>query len=263
MKISTKLIGISCCSAVIVTAIAATLFFQLRAESNGYDDLLQGPVKAADAARQTEVDFKKQIQEWKDILLRGQSPDDLAHYTRAFHEQESRVKAETRALAYSVDDPASKQVLDEFLKKDDDLSVRYQTAYDAYLKGHYDFKAADQLVRGQDRPVTDLLDQVVVSLNSQVASVTDAQHARTAHNLQILTIVAAIVLLVDSYFYCSVLFGVFRRLARLKVVSDHLAKADINGLSIDISGKDEIGEIGESMKGVKAAIEELLAVHAH
>jgi len=34
-------------------------------------------------------------------------------------------------------------------------------------------------------------------------------------------------------------------------------------LSVDISGNDEIGEIGESMKGVAAAIEELLAVAAH
>jgi hypothetical protein len=70
-------------------------------------------------------------------------------------------------------------------------------------------------------------------------------------------------LVLDSYVYCSVLLGVLRRLAQLKGVSDRLARADIEGLSIDISGNDEIGEIGESMKGVAAAIEELLAIPSH
>jgi methyl-accepting chemotaxis protein len=63
--------------------------------------------------------------------------------------------------------------------------------------------------------------------------------------------------------YCSVLFGVLKRLGQLKAVSDRLAVADIEGLRIDISGHDEIGAIGDSLKGVEAAIHELLAVHAH
>jgi len=75
--------------------------------------------------------------------------------------------------------------------------------------------------------------------------------------------VVGALLVLDSYVYCSVLLGVLRRLAQLKGVSDRLARADIEGLSIDISGNDEIGEIGESMKGVAAAIEELLAIPSH
>src|SRR6185312_6050120 len=54
--------------------------------------------------------------------------------------------------------------------------------------------------------------------------------------------------------------SIVQRLAALRAVSARLAAADVEGLSIDISGKDEIGEFGESMKGVHAAIEELLHV---
>jgi len=57
--------------------------------------------------------------------------------------------------------------------------------------------------------------------------------------------------------------GVLSRLGRLKAVSDRLSRAEVEGLSIDISGHDEIGDFGESMKGVAAAIEELLAQGAH
>jgi hypothetical protein len=51
--------------------------------------------------------------------------------------------------------------------------------------------------------------------------------------------------------------NILGRLGRLKAVSDRLARADIEGLSVDISGPDEIGQFGNSMQGVHAAIEEL------
>src|SRR5262249_17221581 len=54
--------------------------------------------------------------------------------------------------------------------------------------------------------------------------------------------------------------SIVQRLAVLRGVSQRLANADVEGLAIDISGKDEIGEFGDSMKGVRAAIEELLHV---
>lgn len=263
MKIATKLVGISCVSAVIVSAIGAVLLLQVRAQANDYDHLLQGPVSAAAAARQTEIDFNKQTQEWNDTFLGGHNPEQLAEHHRAFQQRESGVDAEARALADKLQDPASKRLLNEFLSENADLSVQCETAYQAYLNGNRAVGAANQLLRSSNRPLTDLVDQVVVRLNAQVAALTAAQRARTTHHLQLLLIAAAIALLVDSYFYCTVLFGVFRRLGGLKVVLDHLANADIHGLSIDISGNDEIGDLGESMKGVAAAIEELLAMHAH
>ena len=54
--------------------------------------------------------------------------------------------------------------------------------------------------------------------------------------------------------------GILSRLKRLKAVSDRLSVADVSGLIIDVSGNDEVGECGQSMKDVHAAIEELLHV---
>ena len=202
------------------------------------------------------------MQEWKDILLRGQNPDDLAMYTAQFHEQEAKVKAEAQTLAGTVEDPATKELLNDFLTADDSLSGKYQAAYDVYLKKKFDFKAADKLVRGQDRPPTDLFDKVVMQLNARVVTVAAAHRAETIRQLITLFVVVGLLLVVSSVMYCGVLLGVLKRLGQLKAVSDRLANADIDGLSVDISGNDEIGEIGESMKGVAAAIEELLAVPA-
>ncbi len=58
----------------------------------------------------------------------------------------------------------------------------------------------------------------------------------------------------------TVVRGVLTRLGQLKLVSDRLAKGDMQGLSIDTTGSDEIGEFGQSLKGVAAAFRELLAM---
>jgi methyl-accepting chemotaxis protein len=257
MKISTKLIVFFCGVVALFVMLALALLEQTRSVSAGYDALLAQQVRQAQAARVVQVNFKKQVQEWKDILLRGHTPDDLAKYTRQFHEQESEVRSGAAALVTVVQDGAARELLDEFLAAHRTMSEKYQAAYDAYVASGFDFKVADRMVRGQDRAPTNLFDQVVQRLNDQVvASVASQERAvRAARNLA-LGVTGGLLAALGLVGLFTVR-AILERLGRLKAVSDRLAKADIEGLSVDISGPDEIGQFGESMKGVHAAIEEL------
>jgi methyl-accepting chemotaxis protein len=259
MRISTKLIAITLASALIVGGLVTSLVLELRSVATGYTAILQGPVNEATAARRAQVDFSMEIQDWKDVLLRGGNSGELARYTLAFHDQEAKVKAEVAALAVSSTDPATRELLKEFLTQDDALSAKYQAGLGVYI----DFKAADTLVRGVDRGPNLLLDKVLSQQNDRIVAEAAAQRADTLRQLMLLLIVVGGIVLVDTVLYCSVLFGVIQRLGKLKAVADRLAVADLEGLSIDISGHDEIGAIGESLKGVEAALHELLVVHAH
>ena len=73
MRISTKLIAITLGSSVIVSGLVLSLLVELKSVSTGYTQILQGPARQATEARQVQVDFKTQVQEWKDILLRAMS----------------------------------------------------------------------------------------------------------------------------------------------------------------------------------------------
>jgi methyl-accepting chemotaxis protein len=263
MRISTKLIAITLASAVIVGGLVTSLVLELRSVATGYNAILQGPVNEAAAARRAQVDFSLEIRDWKDVLLRGGNSGELARYTLAFHDQEAKVKAEVAALAGSSTDPATRELLKEFLTQDDALSAKYQAGLGVYIGQGFDFKAADTLVRGVDRGPNLLLGKILTQQNDRIAAEAAAQRAGTLRQLMLLLIVVGGIVLVDTVLYCSVLFGVIQRLGKLKAVADRLAVADLEGLSIDISGHDEIGAIGESLKGVEAALHELLVVHAH
>jgi methyl-accepting chemotaxis protein len=260
MKITTKLGLLFAGMIVVFVLLAVTLLAQMRIVSGGYDALLASPVRDIDAARVVQVNFKKEVQEWKDTLLRGHNPDDLAKYSGQFRAEEKSVRDGAVALSNTVEDEEAHKLLLQFIAADDVMSAKYARAYDVYVAGHADFKAADALVRGQDRAPTDLFDKVVTRLNARVQSTVAAQQESAARNQKAaLTLAGGLLALLGLLGFFTVR-SIVKRLAALRGVSRRLANADVEGLAIDISGKDEIGEFGESMKGVRAAIEELLHV---
>ncbi len=258
MRISTKL-GLFYVSVLAVFLLMAfSLTTELHSISAGYDALLNSPVREIDQARVVQVDFKKQVQEWKDILLRGQNPDDLATYTKQFHEQESDVRKGAKALSEQVQDAEAKQLLEQFLAAHLVLSEKYQQAYEAYVAGNADFKSADRIVRGQDRAPTDYFDKVVQRLETLVQESVDAHSKAATHGRNLALGIAGSLLALIGVIGFFLVKDIVGRLNRLKAVSDRLAVADISGLTIDVTGNDEIAVFGTSMRGVHAAIEELL-----
>ena len=257
MKISTKLIIFFCGVVTLFVLLAIALLAQTRAVSAGYDALLSRQVRQAEEARVIQVSFKKQVQEWKDILLRGHALEDLVKYTKQFQQEEASVRQGAEALAAGMQDAECRDLLGQFLAAHRTLGQKYQTAYDAYVAGDFDFKAADKMVRGQDRPPTNLFDQVVKRLNDDVVASVAAQERAVGRARNLALALSGGLLAGLGLVGFVTVRTILGRLGRLKAVSDRLARADIEGLSVDISGPDEIGQFGESMKGVHAAIEEL------
>lgn len=261
MRISTKLIAFFIGVVALFCGLATASFRQIRAVCGDYDALIEGPVRQADQARIVQVDFKKQVQEWKDILLRGHDAGDLAKYTRQFRDKQAKVRAEAASLAQEIGDEEAGRALNAFLVAHDELGGKYEKALDVYLRG-FDFKAADKVVRGQDRAPTDLFDQVVARLDARVQLAIGEQKLAVARERAAALTVTGVLLAMLGAAGFIIVHGIVARLRRLKSVSDRLARADVQGLAIDISGSDEVGEFGESMKGVHAAIEELSTLAA-
>ena len=237
-------------------AVAFTLSLKWQAER--YNALLDTQVHQMERARVVQVDFKKEVQEWKDILLRGHNPEDLKIYTQKFKDKESEVRAEASILKDELTDSQAKQLMEQFLDADSALSQKYAEAYQAYVSGQSDFKLADKIVRGRDRAPTDLFDAAVSRLKSVKAN-SLAQLQRDTNRRRNMAVVGSIaLLLVVGVWGFLVVGNVLSRLGHLKKVSDRLARADVSGLAIDIRGNDEIAEFSRSMRGVHAAIEELL-----
>jgi methyl-accepting chemotaxis protein/methyl-accepting chemotaxis protein-1 (serine sensor receptor) len=109
-----------------------------------------------------QLTFKKQVQEWKDVLLRGQDAEALQKYGAAFHQDAVLVREIAGRLKGSVDDDRAAGLLDQFMTAHESMMVKYDAALAGFAASNGAGQAAaDAMVKGQDRAPTDLIDQVV------------------------------------------------------------------------------------------------------
>jgi methyl-accepting chemotaxis protein len=126
-------------------------------------------VKATDTARLAQVHFKTQVQEWKNILLRGNERDLFNNYLRAFDDEDRRVNEYLQSLAnMTAEMGLSVPEIAEAIKIHKKLGEQYRDALKNY--NHSDLKSAvlvDKIIRGIDREPTDQIDAIANIIKSQ------------------------------------------------------------------------------------------------
>src|SRR5690348_12844019 len=90
MKMSTKIWLLVAVALIAGAGSSAFLVFRLKALGVAYENIMAGAAHQ-DLARQMQMTFKKQVQAWKDILIRGSDPAALQKYSNEFHALEAGV----------------------------------------------------------------------------------------------------------------------------------------------------------------------------
>jgi methyl-accepting chemotaxis protein len=127
-----------------------------------------------------ESNFKIQVQEWKDTLLRGADPQKREKYWQAFQAREAQVRDQANTLAQSVTDPQAQSLVRQFLDTHAVMGAAYRKGYDAFIAADFSPLAGDQVVAGIDRQPTDLL---ATAADSLVARATASSEAATQHTV--------------------------------------------------------------------------------
>lgn len=103
------------------------------------------------------VDFKEQVQEWKDTLLRGRDPGDRERYWGAFTEREQAVDTKTATLIGAMPAGDTRALLEQFAQEHKRLRASYRRGLERFGAAGYDPAAGDAAVRGIDREPVRLL----------------------------------------------------------------------------------------------------------
>ena len=167
-KITTRIWAVLAMGVMVGIGAAGFLFQRLETVASSYERLFDRNVKEQDQARVLQVTFKKQVQEWKDMLLRGKDPASLKNYGNAFHQEAAVVRELADGLKHTIDDEKAVQLLDRFVEAHQAMMTKYDAAIAVFAasKGSKQ-AAADAMVKGQDRAPTDLVDGIVASLGQR------------------------------------------------------------------------------------------------
>ena len=220
-------------------------------------------VAALNAARSAQVNFKIQVQEWKNILLRGKDPAAYDKYLKGFQEHSARVTANLEeARKHLVTLGFDKAVkIDDVLIEFGKLTPAYLSAlqpYQSLAAGGGDAAGTvDHAVKGIDRAPTAAIDGVVaalVELGEKGATERRAQADALRRTTGIdIGIAVAISLLVVGVVVTMVLRAISQPLQRLEETMRAVARTHDLTARVRIEQRDELGLIGEAFNDMVAA----------
>jgi methyl-accepting chemotaxis protein len=151
---------------ILITALACFSFL-----SNGmqaYRGLLAGPLQASTLIDATNLDFKTQVQEWKNVLLRGSDKAQLDKFWSQFEAQERKVQAQLGQLnELAVNDRTLKAKIDSLRSAHQTLGVNYRKGRDAFLAAGADATVGDKAVSGIDRNTAQQMEALASELHQQ------------------------------------------------------------------------------------------------
>ena len=229
-------------------------------------DTAKSFTKAVRYADSTELHFKKQVQAWKDTLLRGYEPEKFAKAHQDFLNEDAKVQSsadELKTAMAKLDLDTSK--VDDFLKTHQQLDSRYSDALSHYGSGDAkSVHAVDNMMNGRDRAPTDDIDSVAASVQKQEENTFKEMLKKGASRFSsvlfssILIIVLGVVLgIVISFMFIRSITGPLNEALE---VSKSLSQGDLE-IDIDVKGADETGQLLLAMKNMleklKATVSEV------
>ncbi|WP_426136042.1 methyl-accepting chemotaxis protein [Pseudomonas sp. PWP3-1b2] len=154
--------------AMLLIALACFNFLSNGVQS--YRSLIDGPLLTSQLIDEANLQFKVQVQEWKNVLLRGKQPQDMEKYWGQFQDRQRDVQGIlARLVTHTNGDAALSQRIETLRQEHLQLGVAYQKGRDAYLAAGADPSAGDAAVKGVDRATSEQMSALVSDLREQGA----------------------------------------------------------------------------------------------
>jgi len=243
------------CTAVLLSA-AAYGFWQYSASVAVFvTDVKASQANAVDVLV-IESNFKKQVQEWKDTLLRGKKPEALDKHWSAFEKRESDVRNAAERMKSSVADAEAAQLIGKFADAHKSMGEAYRRGLQAFKEKDFDSAVGDAAVAGIDRAPTELLGKA----RERFIAVAD-QDARQASERAKQTGWTVAVLLALSTLTGAALFmiAVQRSISRpLMGVVGSLGELAGGNTATKVSGQERSDEIGQVASAIQIFKERMI-----
>ncbi len=204
--------------------------------------------------RTMQTDFKKQVQEWKDTLLRGSDPAALQKYWGNFEKREKDVHETGEALVQELGDPEAKDLVEKFVKAHEQMGLDYRKGLQAFKDSGFEAKAGDHAVAGMDRQPTELLTSAADAIVRQ----TDASAKRIVSRAE----KGIVWSVIGLAFAILVAFVIYLRLIQTHIIlpagrlREDLARLAEGNFSVEVrnSTGGEMGDIAQSAEGVRKSL---------
>jgi len=256
-SIRNQIMAILMFSAMFVGSTSIGGMFFLSSKLGDFESLVT--IEVSNEVKILEVNnaFKTQVQEWKNILIRGHVKSDREKYWGRFIEAQTTIIRDVEKLINSTENTQVKLNLEKFLSAYKVMMDKYTEGY-AKFKKDFDAQSVDTFVRGIDREPAKLLRDSANVIESDVfeqieRNITESNLIETFAEpavvlFQLLSLVVTLVVINARVIKpTSYLISHFERLKNKDFSKE-----------VTLDREDELGQIGQGMESMRMALVEMV-----
>lgn len=253
---------------LLLIIVGVYLVYVETTSNRAFLSMLDTSTIAADATAASEdagLHFKIQVQEWKNVLLRGHEKADYDKYLAAFRGEAAKVntnllKAKSRLQALNL--PSAE--VDDAVKEHEALNVRYLDAAKKFDPSQPNSaRDTDKLVRGMDRKATEMIDNIAATVRATVIARfaaererVDTRHAATLTGMAIVLVVAVAL---GAFIWFRLAATVSKPINRVVSATDQFRTGDADLTRMLPPMPGEFGRLSESLNIFVAGLNDLVA----
>jgi HAMP domain-containing protein len=247
-------------AAAMSLLLAAALFgvSTLRQSLTTYETTVSEIVDHERRVADVALQFKSQVQEWKNTLLRGRDAQARDKHWAAFQSAEGRVREQTEALLQHMAANQGRQLVERFLAAHGRMGQGYRKGHADFVAANFDPVAGDAAVAGVDREATELLVQAgnhIEALSKSVGQDAAAQgHRAVDVSLGVMLAVFAAGIVGALLFSRSITRPLQRAVGTAQdVAAGNLAQA------LNVKGSDETAELLRALDRMRDSLSRVVA----
>lgn len=153
----------------LLLIVASVAVFQMKTHIDEYQSLMATSVHAEREVSKLNLSFKIQVQEWKNVLLRGKDPEKLKKYWDQFSALQKEIQSTGETLLGKLPNDDSKKLLQDFLRAHQAMYAKYEAGLNAFKAADFDPSAGDKAVTGIDREPTKMLSDCAAFIDKKTA----------------------------------------------------------------------------------------------
>jgi methyl-accepting chemotaxis protein len=241
--------------ALLVSAAASVAgIYRLHGALDEMERTIRGDLHAQQLVHKASATLRLQVQEWKNVLLRGWQNADLEKYWNSFLKQEVEVRALAGQAREATQDPAVLAGIEKFLVAHDEAGKRYREAVEVFKVQGRDPHAGDRGVQGVDRAAAKILDEVETAIEKHAEADLAAARARADRIYRFALaaiLITALVTLAAVYLFMR--RAVLNPIAAGVKAAERIAAGDLT-VRIEARSRDEAGKLLDSLSRMSGSL---------
>jgi methyl-accepting chemotaxis protein-1 (serine sensor receptor) len=213
------------------------------------------------AAERTAADldrhFKTQVQEWKNVLLRGMDGAMMDKHWKAFQNEERQVQEKVEKLIKTLP-PEQAELAQQFLNQHRKMAQAYRAGLEKFQAAGLEPSVGDMAVRGVDREPAKLLQQLageIAKHSEAVATQAFVEGTRATRLSLAMMLLATALGVVIGYLITR---AVLRPLMSAVKLASSVAQGDLAQV-IEKGGTDEMGRLLQALAAMQDQLRQLVS----